>query len=106
MLPLAVPVAERSPVIVPDPVIVPPVISTKVPDDVATEVTVPVNWLDRLFTFPFKPFDKYRIEYEWKDTLKDGDIIKMNNGLHMNAKTFDDCRKAIKDKSDRTFNAY
>ena len=42
MLALAVPVAERSPVIVPDPVMVPPVTSTKVPDDVATEVTVPV----------------------------------------------------------------
>ena len=42
VLALAVPVAERSPVIVPDPVMVPPVISTKVPEDVATEVTVPV----------------------------------------------------------------
>ena len=42
MLALAVPVAERSPVIVPEPVIVPPVTSTKVPEDVATEVTVPV----------------------------------------------------------------
>ena len=38
----AVPVADKSPVIVPEEVIVPPVISTKVPELVATEVTVPV----------------------------------------------------------------
>ena len=37
-----VPVAERSPVIVPELVIVPPVIFTNVPELVATEVTVPV----------------------------------------------------------------
>ncbi len=37
----AVPDAERSPVIVPEVVIVPPVTFTKVPEDVATEVTVP-----------------------------------------------------------------
>ena len=37
----AVPVAERSPVIVPEVVIMPPVTSTKVPEAVATEVTVP-----------------------------------------------------------------
>ena len=40
---VGVPVADKSPVIVPELVIVPPVISTNVPDDVATEVTVPVN---------------------------------------------------------------
>jgi hypothetical protein len=39
----AVPVADRSLVIVPEVVIVPPVTSTNVPLDVATEVTVPVN---------------------------------------------------------------
>ena len=39
--PDAVPVADRSPVIVPLVVNVPPVMSTKVPEDVATEVTVP-----------------------------------------------------------------
>jgi hypothetical protein len=39
----AVPVADRSPVIVPEVVIVPPVMSTKVPLLVATEVTVPTN---------------------------------------------------------------
>jgi hypothetical protein len=38
----AVPVADRSPVIVPEAVIVPPVTSTNVPELVATEVTVPV----------------------------------------------------------------
>ena len=38
----AVPVADRSPVIVPVDVIVPPVISTNVPELVATEDTVPV----------------------------------------------------------------
>ena len=37
----AVPVADRSPEIVPLVVIVPPVMSTKVPEPVATEVTVP-----------------------------------------------------------------
>ena len=37
----AVPDAERSPVIVHEVVIVPPVTFTKVPEDVATEVTVP-----------------------------------------------------------------
>ena len=39
----AVPVADRSPVIVPLVVNVPPVTSTNVPELVATEVTVPVN---------------------------------------------------------------
>ena len=39
----AVPVADRSPVIVPEVVKVPPVTSTNVPELVATEVTVPVN---------------------------------------------------------------
>ena len=41
VVPDAVPVADRSPVIVPLVVIVPPVMSTKVPELVATEVTVP-----------------------------------------------------------------
>ena len=40
---LAVPLAERSLVIVPEVVIVPPVTSTNVPELVATEVTVPAN---------------------------------------------------------------
>jgi hypothetical protein len=39
--PEAVPVADKSPVIVPEEVIVPPVTSTNVPELVATEVTVP-----------------------------------------------------------------
>ncbi len=39
--PEAVPVADRSPVIVPVEVMVPPVMFTKVPEDVATDVTVP-----------------------------------------------------------------
>jgi hypothetical protein len=39
----AVPVADKSPVIVPVVVIGPPVTSTNVPELVATEVTVPVN---------------------------------------------------------------
>ena len=39
----AVPVADKSEVIVPEVVIVPPVMSTNVPELVATEVTVPTN---------------------------------------------------------------
>ena len=41
--PEAVPVADKSEVIVPEAVIVPPVMSTNVPELVATEVTVPTN---------------------------------------------------------------
>jgi len=57
------------------------------------------NWYERLLTTPFRPFTKFRITYEFVETLEDGQIIKMDTGLFMNAKTFNDCEKAILEKN-------
>lgn len=63
------------------------------------EVKVNRTWKERLFTLPFMPFTKNKIVNQLKDVMQDGQIIKMDTGLYMNAKTFYDCEKAIKDKN-------
>ena len=71
------------------------------------EVKVKRNWFERLLTVPFNPFAKYRVTYEWQDSLKDGDIIKSNTGLYMNRKTFNDCENALlKGGKEKPFNTY
>ena len=59
------------------------------------EIQITRTWKERLFTWPFKPFTKTKIGHQLKDVLKDGQIIKTDNGLYMTVKTFNDCEKAI-----------
>jgi len=63
------------------------------------EIQIKRTWKERLFSWPFKPFKKTKVGHQLKDTLKDGQIIKMDTGLYMNAKTFNDCEKAIFEKA-------
>ncbi len=53
------------------------------------------TWRQRLFTLPFKPFLKTKTVSVLRDVLTDGQILKSEEGLHMNAKTFSDCKKAL-----------
>ena len=71
------------------------------------EISVDRTWKERLFTLPFKPLVKTKIKQELKDVLEDGQILKMSHGLVMNAKTWQDCKLALKNKDNETkFNTF
>jgi len=79
---------------------------------VPVTISEPVNctelikrtWKERLFTLPFTPLTKDKEVKTLVDTLEDGQIIKMDTGLYMNAKTFIDCKDAIRNKDmNKTF---
>lgn len=71
-------------------------------EPVKCEVIIKRTWKERLLTLPFTPFIKTKIKHELKDLLEDGQIIKTNTGLYMNAKTFNDCKMAILNKYTET----
>jgi hypothetical protein len=68
-------------------------------EPVNCEVIVKRTWKERLLTLPFKPFTKTKIKHELKELLNDGQIIKSPTGFIMNAKTFNDCEKALLNRS-------
>lgn len=57
------------------------------------------TWKERLFTFPFTPLKKTKEVEAFTEALVDGQILKTEHGLVMNAKTFNECEKAIFSKS-------
>jgi len=63
------------------------------------EIQIKRTWKERLFTWPFKPFTKTKVGYQLKDILEDGQIIKMDTGLYMTIKTYNDCEKAMFEKN-------
>lgn len=61
------------------------------------QVKVERPWKERLFTRPWKPFQKFK--FNFVDVLEDDKIIQKDNGLFMSAKTWDKLNKTIKDKN-------
>lgn len=51
------------------------------------------TWRERLFTLPFTPFNKTKTITELVDVIKDGDVMKLNNSLHMNIRTWNQILK-------------
>lgn len=56
------------------------------------EVKVKRTWIQRLFTLPFRPFEKYDITYELVEVLEDGQIFQTEKGYIVNAKTWHELR--------------
>ena len=73
---------------------VPVTISVPVP----VKSSVKRTWKERLLTLPFTPLTKFKQVEVLTDVLEDGQIIKSVRGLVMNAKTFNDCEKALFNK--------
>ena len=68
-------------------------------EPVLTTSNVKRTWKERLFTLPFTPFTSTKEVKSLKEVLEDGQILKMPQGLFMNAKTFNDCEKALFSKA-------
>jgi hypothetical protein len=63
-----------------------------------TKAKVRRTWKERLFTRPFTPFTTTKEVKTLTEVLEDGQILKIPQGLVMNAKTFDGCEKALLSK--------
>jgi len=68
-------------------------------DPVLTTSNVKRTWKERLFTRPFTPFTATKEVKTLTEVLEDGQILKLPQGLVMNAKTFNDCEKALFSKA-------
>ena len=68
-------------------------------EPVLTVSNVKRTWKERLFTLPFTPFTVTKEVKSITEILEDGQILKMSQGLVMNAKTFNDCEKALFSKA-------
>lgn len=68
-------------------------------DPVLTTSSVKRTWKERLFTRPFTPFKATKKVQTLTEALEYGQIIKSKQGLLMNAKTFNDCEKALFNKA-------
>lgn len=66
---------------------------------VLTTSNVKRTWKERLFTRPFTPLTATKEVKTLTELLEDGQILKMPQGLVMNAKTFNDCEKAMINKA-------
>ena len=67
-------------------------------DPVLITSNVKRTWKERLFTRPFTPFIATKEVKVLTEVLEDGQILKLPQGLVMNAKTFNDCEKALFNK--------
>lgn len=68
-------------------------------EPVLTTSNVKRTWKERLFTRPFTPFTATKEVKTLTEVLEDGQIFKTPKGLVMNAKTFNDCEKALFSKA-------
>jgi hypothetical protein len=68
-------------------------------DPVLSVRLVKRTWKERLFTLPFTPLTKTKEVKTLTELIEDGKILKTAEGLIMNAKTFNDCEKAIFNKA-------
>jgi len=68
-------------------------------EPVLTTSNVKRTWKERLFTRPFTPFTASKEVKTLTEVLEDGQILKLPQGLVMNAKTFYDCENAIFSKA-------
>lgn len=57
------------------------------------------TWKERLLTLPLTPFAVTKEVKSLTEALEDGQILKTPQGLVMNAKTFNDCEKALFSKA-------
>ena len=68
-------------------------------DPVLCTANVKRTWKERLFTRPFTPFTPTKEVKTLTEVLEDGQILKLPQGLVMNAKTFNDCENALFSKA-------
>ena len=68
-------------------------------DPVQVTESVKRTWKERLFTRPFTPSVSHKEVKTLTEMMPDGQILKAAHGLFMNAKTFNDCEKAIFNKA-------
>ena len=64
---------------------------------VQSEIVVRRTWAERLLSTPWRPTKKYTSKFVITEAIKDSEIIKTENGLFMNEKTWQACKLAIKD---------
>jgi len=64
---------------------------------VKCEKKVKRTWRERLFSFPL--LKKYKIEYEFKETIEDGQVLRTDKGLFMNETTWHKYRLELTQRS-------
>ena len=62
------------------------------------KIKIKRTWKERLFTRPFKPFQKFN--HNLVDVLEDDKVLQKADGLFMNAKTWDKWCKAMENRND------
>ena len=63
------------------------------------EFTTNRSWKERLFSLPFNPFKSTKTEITWSNIMKDGQVIRNENNLHMTEKTWLDLQAAQKEST-------